>query len=172
MTVGYIVHLEDTGKMCVKSCLRLKKKDRCSQWYNKFLFINSHFVCNPASKINFIPIFVELLIVWILISENKYIFPTRLVCKATQTDALGREVAVGLESLLTVKAPPPPEKVEGLGVAVIAIIVSCGAFLLLVLILLCVAFRTGRWCFKQPTQLVYIEKEANRAEQVSGNHLL
>jgi cytochrome c-type biogenesis protein CcmE len=57
--------------------------------------------------------------------------------------------------------------VEGLGVAVIAIIVACGAFLLLVLILLFVAFRTGRWCFKQPTQLVYIEKEAGRAEQVS-----
>ena len=33
----------------------------------------------------------------------------------------------------------------GLGVAVIAIIVACGAFLLLVLILLFVAFRTGRW---------------------------
>ena len=48
---------------------------------------------------------------------------------------------MSLETLLTVKARPPPEKVEGLGVAVIAIIVSCGAFLLLVLILLFVAFR-------------------------------
>ena len=78
-----------------------------------------------------------LLILKVILS----IYPSRFSCKAVQTDALGREVSMSLETLLTVKARPPPEKVEGLGVAVIAIIVSCGAFLLLVLILLFVAFR-------------------------------
>jgi hypothetical protein len=50
-----------------------------------------------------------------------------------------------LETLLTVKARPPPEATKGLGITVISIIVSCAALLILALILLFVAFRTGKW---------------------------
>jgi len=86
----------------------------------------------------------------------------KMICKSVQTDTNGKEVTSELASLLTVKAKPPPEALKGLGVGVIAIIVSCAALFLMVLIFLCVAFRTGRYCFKNRRDDVI------KAEQVSN----
>jgi hypothetical protein len=74
----------------------------------------------------------------------------KLICRVTQIDTFGKEVVVSLESLLTIKARPPPAPSQGLNVTIIGVIVACAAFILLALILLLVAFRTGKLCFKKP----------------------
>lgn len=78
----------------------------------------------------------------------------KLICKVVQFDTFGKEVVVSLESLLTIKARPPPLQSQGLNVTIIGVIVACAAFILLALILLVVAFRTGKLCFKKPQHTV------------------
>lgn len=74
----------------------------------------------------------------------------RLICKVTQVDSFGKEVVVTHESLLTIKAKPPAEPSQGLNVGIIGVIVACAAFVILALILLILAYRSGRFCFKRP----------------------
>ena len=62
-----------------------------------------------------------------------------------------------------VVAPP-----KTLGIGIIAVIVSIACFILLALILLFVAFRTGRFCFKNATHTVVVKPvEAPKPDQNS-----
>jgi hypothetical protein len=56
------------------------------------------------------------------------------------------------EVFLSVKAPPPIPERSSMSGGIIAVIVAVGAFVLLAIILLIVAFRTGKMCFKRPEE--------------------
>lgn len=90
----------------------------------------------------------------------------RLECTSLQTDSDGNTVKGKLSTLLAIKARPPlpPDQSDGFA-GIIAIIVSVGVFILLALILILVAWRTGRWCFRQPVQVVHVVQDAERAPQ-------
>ena len=92
----------------------------------------------------------------------------QLACKIIQTDEEGNALEqIHPVTTLFVAAPivVPPKT---LGTGIIAVIISIACFILLVLILLFVAFRTGRFCFKNATHTI-IEKEveAPRPDQNS-----
>ena len=65
-------------------------------------------------------------------------------------------------------AVPVVEPPKTLGIGIIAVIVSIACFILLALILLFVAFRTGRFCFKNASHTVLVkEVEAPKPDQSS-----
>ena len=92
----------------------------------------------------------------------------QLICIAKQTDAENNVSVQRIHTLLHIKAYTAPVQ-ESLGVGIIAVIVSIACFILLALILLFVAFRTGRWCFKQtpPATILIREVEAPKPNQNS-----
>ena len=93
----------------------------------------------------------------------------QLSCTVRQTDEENHELEQNFPvTTLFVSAPIVHPPSAGLGVGVIAVIVSIACFILLALILLFIAFRTGRFCFKNATHTVLVkEVEAPRPNQNS-----
>ena len=92
----------------------------------------------------------------------------QLTCKIIQTDQEGNALEQTHPVTTLYVAAPFVEPPKTLGTGIIAVIVSIACFILLLLILLFVAFRTGRFCFKNATHTI-IEKEveAPRPDQNS-----
>ena len=85
-----------------------------------------------------------------------------MTCKITQTDEEGNALEQTHPVTTLYVAAPIVVPPKTLGTGIIAVIVSIACFILLVLILLFVAFRTGRFCFKNATHTI-IEKEVEAA---------
>ena len=85
-----------------------------------------------------------------------------------QTDENGNVLEQNFPVTTFFVAVPIIEEPKTLGVGIIAVIVSIACFILLALILLFIAFRTGRFCFKNATHTVLVkEVEAPRPDQNS-----
>lgn len=98
----------------------------------------------------------------------------KLVCLIQQVDSEGHVEETKAEVLLRVQAPPKQER-SSVNLTVVAVIVSVGCFVLIALILLCVAFRTGRWCFKNSARSppkVYVDRRSMQVQAESeGVHM-
>lgn len=93
----------------------------------------------------------------------------KLIIRATQEDSSGNKVEESTEIYLTVKDAPPPAPRSTLGAGIIGAIVAIAAFILLAIILCCVCWRNGKYCFaKEPEepQMFYEEKPEQGEMQV------
>lgn len=72
----------------------------------------------------------------------------RLFCIIRQVDAEGNIEEQTFEAFLNIKAKPMLVAASSLGPGIIAAIVSVAVLILLIIILLCVSYRTGKLCFK------------------------
>ncbi len=79
-----------------------------------------------------------------------------------QRDAEGNEVEEETEVFLSVKATPITQESSSLGAGIIAAIVAIGCFILLAILLLIYAWRSGKYCFRQ---VEYVEYEAAKPPQ-------
>ncbi len=82
----------------------------------------------------------------------------KLILTVTQIDAEGHAVEEVRESFLSVRAAPMPEPKQSMSTGIIAAIVAVACLILLAVILLFVAFRTGKLCFTQPAPVYVIDE--------------
>ncbi len=73
----------------------------------------------------------------------------KLICIVRQIDDEENVVEQQQEVFLGIKAAPPPEQTKSMSAGIIGAIIAVACFILLIVILLCVAFRTGKLCFNE-----------------------
>ncbi|TRY63919.1 hypothetical protein TCAL_16652 [Tigriopus californicus] len=84
----------------------------------------------------------------------------RLFCIVRQEDSEGNVEEQVFEAFLNIKAKPMLMATASLGPGIIAAIVSVAVLILLIIILLCVSWRTGKFCFRtRPTQVRTLEED-------------
>ena len=81
----------------------------------------------------------------------------KLILTILQEDSEGNRVEETRESFLSVQAKAPPPEKQSLKAGILAVIVAVACFILLAVILLIYAWRSGKYCFAKDTPVYVIQ---------------